>query len=257
MFESPKNKKVMVFGAFDVFHEGHRYFLEKALEEGSELIIALTPDEIIHEIKGRFPKHNFEERKQMLEKEKVASEVISGDKKLASWEVLKKHKPDIIALGYDQKKLEKSLRNELENFDFKPKLVIIPPFKPEKYHSRFFKEPRDTIKISGQIQSGRGEANVLGFPTINLSLEKEYPSGIYAGRVHLHGVDYKAAIYIRPEKDIIEAHILDFHTEEKLYGEWTVIEIGNKIREVIRTKSLQDLKELISSDIRKVRKISY
>ncbi|TSC60688.1 MAG: FAD synthetase [Parcubacteria group bacterium Gr01-1014_107] len=247
------NKTVMTFGSFDHLHEGHRNFLKDSLKQGDELIVVVAREEAVFEIKGKRPLHSLEKRIENIKKEKIAGEVIPGDEVQNSWEVLKKYKPDVIALGYDQKQLRDTLLKILPSLDFTPEIITIPPHKPEEYHSRFVKNPRDTIRLSGKVERGKGEANILGFPTINLPLNIEHPSGIYAGKVHIHGIEYKAAIYVGPEKDIIEAHIIDFKEKDELYNEWAVIEIEQKIRDVVTSKSLQEMKELIAKDVEKIK----
>jgi FAD synthetase len=246
------SKTVMVFGSFDYFHEGHRHFLKEAARKGG-LIVVVAVEKAVLDIKSRKPHHPLAERIDNIRKENIAVEVVAGDKEQNTWKILKKYKPDIIALGYDQKNLKQALKKILPMLDFAPEIIKISPNKPEKYHSRFIKRPRDSVRLSGKIQSGKGEANILGFPTINLSLNVEHPSGIYAGIVHLHGVEHKAAIYIGPEKEIVEAHLIDFHEKDPLYDEWVIIEIIKKIRGVVTSKSLQEMKELIAKDIEKIK----
>ena len=48
----------------------------------------------------------------MLKKERIADEVILGDTEMSSWKILKRTKPTIIALGYDQT----DLKQELEEY---------------------------------------------------------------------------------------------------------------------------------------------
>jgi FAD synthetase len=253
MSRSPKI--IMVFGSFDHLHQGHIYFLRKAKKLGEKLVVVVARDQAVLEIKGKAPNHSVKERIKNIEKENIASEVVSGDKLQSSWKIFKKYKPAVIALGYDQKKLRDSLNKVLPELGLKCKIVTISPYHPEKYQSRFIKNHRSSVKFSGIIEAGKKEAGALGFPTINIPLNIEYPSGIYGGLVHLHGVDYKSAIYIRPKGDLIEAHILNFDRYDELYGEWVVIEIGRKIRESVKTKSIEKMKKLIAKDVETIRNL--
>lgn len=127
--------RVLVFGTFDGVHEGHRNMLRQAKELGDYLIVAVAPDNVVMEIKGKVCVRRSGERIQGVRDEHIADEVALGDKLLDNWSVLKKYKPDIIALGYDQDELKAALDAHFENNEKKPKLVILKAFKPEQYKS--------------------------------------------------------------------------------------------------------------------------
>ncbi len=127
--------RVLVFGTFDGVHEGHRNMLAQAKELGDYLIVAVAPDNVVSEIKGKVCVNRSAQRIQAVRDERIADEVVLGDKLLSNWSVLKKYKPDIIALGYDQEELKAALGAHFENSEKKPKLVMLKAFKPEKYKS--------------------------------------------------------------------------------------------------------------------------
>ena len=99
----------MVFGTFDGLHEGHRYFLNEAKKLGDYLIVAVAHDSAVHLLKNKAPRQDAAARVSALLFENLADEVVVGDEKQGSWEVLKRHTPDIIALGHDQHELCNSL----------------------------------------------------------------------------------------------------------------------------------------------------
>ena len=89
--------KVLAGGCFNKLHKGHIYFLSKAKELGY-LVVVLTHD-----------KNNKKpyaipavKRKKNLEKLRIADKIVIGHTKDFS-RVVKKEKPDLIILGYDQK----------------------------------------------------------------------------------------------------------------------------------------------------------
>jgi FAD synthetase len=127
--------RVLVFGTFDGVHEGHRNMLRQAKELGDYLVVVVAPDNVVAEIKGRVCVRRSGERIQGVRDEHIADEVVLGDKLLDNWSVLKKYKPDIIALGYDQDELKAALAAHFENSEKKPKLVILKAFKPDQYKS--------------------------------------------------------------------------------------------------------------------------
>lgn len=131
-------KKVMVFGTFDGIHEGHRALFKQAKKFGDHLIAAVAQDHIVERLKCRLPQNDLPSRIDALRREKLVDEVVIGDAELSSYDVVLRHKPDVIALGYDQKELKKDLQDYLKDFRHKPrpKIVVLGSHKPEKYHSR-------------------------------------------------------------------------------------------------------------------------
>ena len=93
-----KMKKVLAGGCFNRIHRGHVYFMSKAKSFGDYLVIVLAND-----------KNNKKpyavpatERKRNLEKLNIADKIIIGDP-TNFLKVVNEERPDIIALGYDQK----------------------------------------------------------------------------------------------------------------------------------------------------------
>ncbi len=110
--------KVMVFGVFDGLHKGHQFFLEQAKKLGTDLIIVVTIDKVVEELKNKVPRFNLKKRIEDLRQLAITNKIVSGDEKNGSWKIIKKFKPDIIALGYDQKDLALNLSQYLLAVDF-------------------------------------------------------------------------------------------------------------------------------------------
>lgn len=130
-------RKVMVFGVFDGIHEGHRYFFQEAKKSGDYLIAVVAKDHLIEKLKKRPPKTNLVERCRELEKEKIIDEVIVGDDELGAWDVLKKHRPEVIALGYDQQALKENLEFRRGDFGWQFEIKTIGAYQSDKYHNAF------------------------------------------------------------------------------------------------------------------------
>ena len=126
-------KKVMAFGTFDIVHEGHVYYLKEAKKLGDYLIVVVSRDSNALKIKGKKPLHNEKERLEAVKKLDFVNEAVLGDRKMRGWEIIRKHKPLAIALGYDQWTSEMSLAEELGKLGYNPQIVRIKPFQPEKY----------------------------------------------------------------------------------------------------------------------------
>ena len=130
----------MVFGVFDVVHAGHKAFFAQAKKYGNYLIVALTQDHIVEHLKLRLPKKSFVERFDHLKKEDFVDEIVIGDAELGTYEVVKKYKPDVIALGYDQKVLKKDLESHKKEFQWPLQILVMESFEPKKYHSSILKK---------------------------------------------------------------------------------------------------------------------
>jgi FAD synthetase len=128
-------KKVMVFGVFDGVHEGHRWFFREAKSYGDYLIAVLAQDHIVEHLKGHLPRINLAKRFEALKKEVSVDEAVAGDSKIGKWEIVKKHKPDVIALGYDQLRLKESLEAHLNEFGYRPEIKFMNAHEPAKYRS--------------------------------------------------------------------------------------------------------------------------
>lgn len=150
--------RVLVFGVFDGVHEGHKAMLRQAKALGDYLVVAVAPDNVVEEIKGKICVNRSAMRIQDVRNARIADDVVLGDKLLNNWSVLKKFKPDIIALGYDQEEVKAALEEflyqssaesrykedgegeHLAKAAKKPKIVVLSAYKPETFKSSFLNE---------------------------------------------------------------------------------------------------------------------
>lgn len=103
--------------------------------------------------------------------------------------------------------------------------------------------------ISGKVVRGKGKGKQLGFPTVNIEIgNKDFGSGVYAGLARVDGKTYKAGIFIGKDKGILEAHLINFSGD--LYGREIKVEIGEKIRDVMKFENDEELKQQIEKDIK-------
>jgi FAD synthetase len=123
----------MAFGTFDIVHKGHIAYLEQAKKLGDYLVVVVARDKNALIIKGKKPLHNEKNRLTGIKKLAFVDEAVLGDREMRSWSIIQKHRPQILALGYDQWKSEFSLAQELEKLGLHPMIVRIKPFKPEKF----------------------------------------------------------------------------------------------------------------------------
>lgn len=125
--------KVLAAGTFDMFHEGHKSFLEQAFSLGSELHVIIARDVSVQNIKNKKPIHSENERKKNIEQSDFVHTAYLGDES-DFMKIPLNIQPDIIAIGYDQK-IPKKLT---ETFHHIP-IVRMKAYKPEKYKSSFFR----------------------------------------------------------------------------------------------------------------------
>jgi cytidyltransferase-like protein len=105
----PEKKNVLAFGTFDGLHEGHRFFLRAAKQLGDILVVGVSPDHVVRQLKNKSPKHTLAERIAAIQKEGIADRVIACDSIPDSWDILRSTDPHIVALGYDQHELYRAL----------------------------------------------------------------------------------------------------------------------------------------------------
>lgn len=131
-------KKAMIFGVFDRLHPGHIFLINKAKDYAENLVIVLAQNKSVINIKGYSPTLSIVERKKEIKKKFPNTKIIYGDKNKGSWNVIKKEKPDVIILGYDQKKLFQELKKEKAKYNFKLKMIK-DDYKGEILHSSLMK----------------------------------------------------------------------------------------------------------------------
>jgi len=103
----------------------------------------------------------------------------------------------------------------------------------------------------GIVEQGEGKGKELGFPTINITIEDNSLSGIYAAIVAVKSSEYHAAAYADTRRKLLEAHILDF--DDDVYGMEVTIALRKKIREDAQFEDEKALQTAIESDIEAVR----
>jgi cytidyltransferase-like protein len=127
--------RVMVFGTFDMIHEGHRDLFRQAKATVSEphLIISVARDGNVERIKGRRPQFSEVDRVLRLKESGLADEVVLGDAD-GYLPHIRAAKPDVIALGYDQQgEYVEHLERELASAGLDVRIVRLSPHFPETY----------------------------------------------------------------------------------------------------------------------------
>jgi len=126
-----KAKVVLATGAFDLLHYGHYRFLEEAKKSGgsnSKLIVIIARDKTIKKRKGKRPILPEDQRRALVEALKPVDQAILGYERMNVEAVVRKIKPDIIAVGYDQRDMRKTVEEILRKGKFRVKIVQIGRF---------------------------------------------------------------------------------------------------------------------------------
>ena len=122
-------KRVMCFGTFDKLHKGHVFYLQKSKKLSDYLIVVIARDENVRKLKGKIPADNEKIRLKNVENLEFVDKALLGSKK-NKFEVVKKYKPDIISLGYDQRVDIDELKK-----NFSGEIIRQKAFKPDVYKS--------------------------------------------------------------------------------------------------------------------------
>jgi FAD synthetase len=141
-------RKVLAFGCFDILHMGHYTYLRNAKRLGDKLIVVVARDSTIRKLKKREPVLDEESRRKLVGSLKFVDSAVlggTGDK----YELIRRIKPSLIALGYDQKQDEKLLKRKLEEMGINAKVVRIKEsFRPKQHKSSIlFKKMIKILKL--------------------------------------------------------------------------------------------------------------
>ena len=95
-----KEKIVLTYGTFDMFHIGHLNLLNRLKNLGDKLIVAVSTDEF-NALKGKKTLIPFEQRALIVQNIKCVDMVIAEDTWEQKIEDIKKYNIDIFAMGDD------------------------------------------------------------------------------------------------------------------------------------------------------------
>lgn len=134
--------RIMVFGTFDMLHEGHLDFFRqaRALAPDAHLIVSVARDAAAERVKGARPKRTELERLALVEACPLVDEVTLGDERGYVGHI-KLAVPAMIALGYDQAgEYVQHLEADLDRIGLHPRIVRLKPFRPEIYKTSKLQE---------------------------------------------------------------------------------------------------------------------
>ncbi|MEO0157090.1 MAG: riboflavin kinase, partial [candidate division WOR-3 bacterium] len=106
--------------------------------------------------------------------------------------------------------------------------------------------------ITGKVIKGKGKGAQIGFPTINLLIDKEklLPlDGVYEVNLEIASKNYQGAMFLKHNE--IEVHILNF--SGNLYNQELTVEFIRRLRAIKKFTDDESLKRAIAEDIKKIK----
>lgn len=136
-----KFKHGVVFGVFDKFHEGHRFFLQKASGQTEKCTAIVARDAVVEILKNKGPVDSEQVRLANVLASGYVAGAELGDEEMGVYSVIKCLRPDVICLGYDQIALRQDLQEKMKN-GILPSipLITIEAYQPHRFHTSLLYE---------------------------------------------------------------------------------------------------------------------
>jgi FAD synthetase len=133
-----RRRLVLATGAFDLLHFGHLKALEDAKKAGgsdSRLIVIIARDKTVERRKGKMPIVPEDQRRALVQALKPVDRAILGFEELNIDAVIRRLRPDVIAVGYDQTDILEAVQDVLKDYPKKIKIVRTKRYGPEEFNS--------------------------------------------------------------------------------------------------------------------------
>lgn len=139
---TPKGRRritvVFIGGGFEVVHPGHIHTIEQAKRLGDVLVVVLARDSTIRKAKGREPVSDEEQRVRLVSSIRQVDAAILGVEG-DIYRSLESVRPDIVALGYDQRHREEEIEREAKKRGIELEVVRLTSSVPEIKTSKILK----------------------------------------------------------------------------------------------------------------------
>lgn len=135
------HRTVLAFGTFDLLHAGHRSFLQQAAKLGTTLIVAVSRDANVKRLKGRRPVNDERHRlTAVISIPYVTKAILASADPSRRFTLIKRIRPSVIALGYDQTHYTDNLAAELAERGIRVRVVRLKPHRPHIYKSTILRK---------------------------------------------------------------------------------------------------------------------
>ena len=269
---------VMLLGGFDGLHVGHRLLLARAKEYG-------LPVGVMTIVGGKDGQlFTFSEREKIFESAGVdfAIEFSFDEIKELSAQAFvelleRRFMPSAYVCGEDfrfGKGAEGTAQGLQEMTNAKVDVLPLLELEGEKVSSSVIKKLLangeiekanrllgDSFCLSGTVITGKRLGRSIGFPTANLLYPKEkfhLPYGVYKTQVSVDGERYFGITNFGPQPTFdgthvyVETHIVGFSGD--VYGQKLTVEFLQKIREIRRFESVEELRKQLQNDLENIRR---
>jgi FAD synthetase len=139
MPSSSETTVVMAFGTFDYFHAGHEDYLKQAKSLGDELIVVVARDDTVRKVKGQKSQHNERRRLKDVNQCEFVHKAVLGNSD-DKYKVIRKYKPNVIALGYDQFVFTYGLKQLFIKEKLSTRIVRMQAFSPDTFKSSLIRK---------------------------------------------------------------------------------------------------------------------
>jgi len=142
--EKGRQQITVVFtgGTFDIIHPGHIPTLKKSRELGDLLVVSIARDTTVAKNKGHSPTNNEKERVKMISAIRYVDAALLGSED-DIFEIVKRVKPQIITLGYDQKHDQNVITKELAKRGLTSQIVRLDSPVPDIKSSKLIKSSKN------------------------------------------------------------------------------------------------------------------
>jgi choline-phosphate cytidylyltransferase len=96
-----KERAVITFGTFDVFHLGHLQLLQRAASLGTSLTVGVSTDELNAKKKGRNPLYSERERVAIVSALKCVHRVFLEESLEQKRDYIEQYNADVLVMGDD------------------------------------------------------------------------------------------------------------------------------------------------------------
>jgi FAD synthetase len=121
-------KTVLAFGSFDILHPGHIEYLREARRLGDRLIVVIARDESVRLFKKSDPVMKQDDRAFLVGSLMMVDKAVIGEpleRTSDVYNIFLKYRPDVIALGYDQRVDVEEMKRWLARHKIKAKIVRV------------------------------------------------------------------------------------------------------------------------------------
>jgi len=131
--EKKSNKRILVFGTFDIIHPAHLRFLLEARNAVNcpkcDLVVIVARDSSILRIKGHKSIFHEDERLKLICGLRLVDSARLGNEGKDHYEVILELNPDYIVLGYDQVRNDQPLRDFIQKHNLSVEIARLPKFE--------------------------------------------------------------------------------------------------------------------------------